>query len=165
MSRKIQKKAMKAFITDPEKTAIISAGEYIVLSQGNIGVHIKKEEALIRYEDRIAIDKITGEIHDDLNSIPDNLITTSFPAALTNRLGYTEEHKIARKLVATNEFGSEISAYVLLENLKYFGGDVAYRLSGIKELVVVVENIANPEVVGMILTQHVDEAEEEVDYE
>ena len=65
MNRKIQKKAMKAFITDPGKTAIISAGEYIVLSQGNIGVHIKKEEALIRYEDRIAIDKITGEIHDE----------------------------------------------------------------------------------------------------
>ena len=165
MSRKIQKKAMKAFITDPEKTAIISAGEYIVISRGNTGVHIKKEEALIRYEDRIAIDKNTGEIHEDLNSLPETLITTSYPAALTNRLGYTEEHKIARKLVATDSSGSEISSYVLLEDLKYFGGDVAYRLSGIKELVVVVENIANPEGVGMILTQHVDEAEEEVDYE
>ena len=91
-------------------------------------------------------------------------ITTSYPAALTNRLGYTEEHKIARKLVATDSSGSEISSYVLLEDLKYFGGDVTYRLS-VKELVVVVENIANPEVVGMILTQHVDETEEEVDYE
>lgn len=165
MSRKIQKKAMKAFITDPEKTAIISAGEYIVISRGNTGVHIKKEEALIRYEDRIAIDKNTGEIHEDLNSLPETLITTSYPAALTNRLGYTEEHKIARKLVAADSSGSEISSYVLLEDLKYFGENVTYRLSGIKELVVVVENIANPEVVGMILTQHVDEAEEEVDYE
>lgn len=162
MSKKIQKKAQKEFITNPDKIAVINAGEYIVLSNGSVGVHIRKNEALIKYDERLTCNVATGEIVEDKKSMPENLLDSTCPASLTNRLAYTGDHKIARKLAATDEFGKEISAYVLLEDLKYFGEFVSYRISGNNEAVVVTE--ANDEVVGMIIPKHVNE-DEEVEYE
>lgn len=156
MNEKLQKKAQKAYVSKPDMTAIINAGEYIVIATGSVGVHVPKDDALIAYQRKLAYDKDTGEVRNDSKSEQEYLKDNSRPAMLTDCISYTTEHKIARKLVTT-DMKSRLEAYVLLEDLKYFGTEVGYRIAD--DMVVVMEG-GTGDVLGMIIIQDVEEENE-----
>jgi hypothetical protein len=152
MNEKLQKKAQKTFVSKPEMTAIINAGDYIVIATGSKGVHVPKVDALIAYQRKMAYDNETGEVHNDNKSEPEYLKENSYHAMLTDCISYTTEHKIARKMVTTDML-NRLEAYVLLEDLKYFGADVGYRIAD--DRVVVTEG-GTLDVLGMIMKQEVE---------
>lgn len=156
-TKQIQKKAQIEYIKDPEKVVVISAGEYIVLSNGNRGVHIPKEMACIRYEQAIAADKNTGEIIEDELSMPDKLLEQTVEAELTNRIGYSEDDDkdICRKIV-NKESGK--FAYVPIKALSFFGKAKKYRVGNTEWDAVAVTDFGGM-VVGIIIPKCVDERE------
>ena len=153
----IQKKAQIEYIKNPDKVAVISAGEYIVISNGSRGVHIPKDVAGIRYEQAIAVDNNTGEIIEDELSMPDKLLEQTVEAELTNRIGYSEDDDkdICRKIV-DKESGK--FAYVPIKALSFFGNNKKYRVGNTKWDAVAVTDTAGM-VIGMIIPKYVEEME------